>query len=177
MVAEALVARWRLGRLTDRFKGRIAEGRLTRDSVAGEGEVEGEVEGAPRVLRVAVLCPQTYYNEAGRSVGPARGAFKLPLERVLVIHDEIELAFGDVRTRWGGGLAGNNGLKSIRSELGSAEFTRVRVGVGRPPSSDPETVSAYVLGRFREGNERVQELIARACEEAEGAVLGDQPPG
>ena len=99
---------------------------------------------------MAVLCPQTYMNDAGRSVGPARGAFKLPLERVLVVHDEIDLPFGEVRTRRGGGLAGHNGLKSIRRELGGADFMRVRVGVGRPDSTDPEIVSAYVLGRFRE---------------------------
>jgi PTH1 family peptidyl-tRNA hydrolase len=124
--------------------------------------------GAPRV---AVLCPQTFYNEAGRSVGPARGSFKLPLERVLVVHDEIDLPFADVRTRLGGGLAGNNGLKSIKRELGGADFMRVRVGVGRPDSTDPEIVSAYVLGRFRESREQVAELVERACEHVERAVL------
>ena len=86
---------------------------------------------------MAVLCPQTYYNDAGRSVGPARGSYKLDLDRVLVVHDEIDLPFGDVRARLGGGLAGNNGLKSIRRELGSADFMRVRVGIGRPDSTDP----------------------------------------
>ena len=86
---------------------------------------------------MAVLCPQTYMNDAGRSVGPARGAFKLPLERVLVVHDEIDLPFGEVRTRLGGGLAGHNGLKSLKRELGGADFMRVRVGVGRPDSTRP----------------------------------------
>jgi len=76
-----------------------------------------------------------------------------------------------VRARTGGGLAGHNGLRSIRRELGSAEFTRVRVGVGRPDSTDPEIVSAYVLGRFAEGQEQVQELVERACEEVEHVVL------
>ncbi len=79
---------------------------------------------------MAVLCPQTYMNESGRSVGPARGSFKLAVERVLVVYDEIDLPFGEIRTRVGGGLAGHNGLKSIRRELGSADFARVRVGVG-----------------------------------------------
>ena len=74
----------------------------------------------------------------------------LPLERVLVIHDEIDLPFGEVRTRVGGGLAGHNGLKSLKRELGGRDFARVRVGVGRPDSTDPEIVAAYVLGRFRE---------------------------
>src|SRR5271169_444964 len=101
-------------------------------------------------------------NDAGRSAGPARGASKLPLERVLVVHDEIDLPFGEVRVRTGGGLAGHNGLKSIKRELGSADFIRVRVGVGRPDSTDPEIVSAYVLGRFREGEAQVGELIERA---------------
>jgi peptidyl-tRNA hydrolase, PTH1 family len=122
---------------------------------------------------VAILCPQTYMNEAGRSVGPARGAYKLPLERVLVVHDEIDLPFGEVRSRLGGGLAGHNGLKSVKRGLGSAEFMRVRVGVGRPASTDPEIVSAYVLGRFGEPAEEVRELIAQACREVERVVLGE----
>jgi PTH1 family peptidyl-tRNA hydrolase len=154
MVADRLVERWELGRPKDRFRGRLAEGRA----------------GASRV---AMLWPQTYMNDAGRSVGPARGSFKLPLERVLVVHDEIDLPFGDVRTRLGGGLAGHNGLKSIKRELGSADFMRVRVGVGRPASTDPEIVSAYVLGRFRESSSEVSDLIDRACEAVERVVLGE----
>jgi len=127
---------------------------------------------------VAVLCPQTYMNDAGRSVGPARGTFRLALERVVVVHDEIDLPFGEVRTRTGGGLAGHNGLKSIKRELGGADFVRVRVGVGRPGSTDPEVVSAYVLGRFREDQAEVSELVERAGEQVERLVLGqDSPPG
>jgi PTH1 family peptidyl-tRNA hydrolase len=84
---------------------------------------------------VAVLCPHTYMNEAGRSVGPARGAYKLALERVLVVHDEIDLPFGQVRTRTGGGLAGHNGLKSIKRELGGAEFVLFRSMNSVEPSS------------------------------------------
>jgi PTH1 family peptidyl-tRNA hydrolase len=141
-------------------------------AAAGDG---GSAAGAPLGAdgpRVAVLCPQTYMNDAGRSVGPARGAFKLPLERVLVVHDEIDLPFGEVRTRVGGGLAGHNGLKSLKRELGGADFTRVRVGVGRPDSTDPEIVSAYVLGRFRQDREQVRELVERASEQVERVVLG-----
>ncbi len=126
--------------------------------------------------RVAVLCPQTYMNDVGRSVGPARGALKLPLERVLVVHDEIDLPFGDVRTRLGGGLAGHNGLKSLKRELGGADFMRVRVGVGRPDSTDPEIVSAYVLGRFREDAAQVAELVDRAVEHAQRVVLAEAVP-
>ena len=93
-------------------------------------------------------------NEAGRSVGPARGSYKLALDRVLVMHDEIDLPFGDIRVRLGGGLAGHNGLKSLKRELGGADFQRVRVGVGRPDTTDPEIVSAHVLGKWRESAAR-----------------------
>jgi PTH1 family peptidyl-tRNA hydrolase len=78
-----------------------------------------------------------------------------------------------VRTQRGGGLAGHNGLKSLKRELGGADFLRVRVGVGRPESTDPEIVSAYVLGRFREDDAQVKDLIDRACEQVEAVVLGD----
>jgi PTH1 family peptidyl-tRNA hydrolase len=159
MVADALSERWQLPRPRDRFNGRISEGRIDA--------------GGPRV---AVLHPQTYMNDAGRSVGPARGSYKLPLERVLVIHDEIDLPFGEVRTRLGGGLAGHNGLKSLRRELGGADFMRVRVGVGRPDSTDPERVSAYVLGRFAEPPGEVQAVVERARDAAEGVVLGSPAP-
>jgi PTH1 family peptidyl-tRNA hydrolase len=110
-------------------------------------------------------------NEAGRAVGPARGHFKLPLERVLVIHDEIDLPFGRIETRVGGGLAGHNGLKSLKLELGGGDFNRVRVGVGRPDSTDPEIVSAHVLGRFREPKDEVRDLIASGADAAERTVL------
>jgi PTH1 family peptidyl-tRNA hydrolase len=169
MVAAELVERWQLGKARQRFRGQIVEGRV------GGPAAGGPAGQAPR--RVALLCPQTYMNDAGRSVGPARGAYKLALGRVLVVHDEIDLPFGEVRARLGGGLAGHNGLKSIKRELGSGEFTRVRVGVGRPESSDPEIVSAYVLGRFRESREQVEELIGRACEQVERIVLEEDVPG
>jgi PTH1 family peptidyl-tRNA hydrolase len=171
MVAEALVERWGLGRGKERFRGRIAEGRAAGGGPAATGAIDVGSPGA-KGPRVAVLCPQTYMNDAGRSVGPARGAFKLALERVVVVHDEIDLPFGEVRTRTGGGLAGHNGLKSIKRELGSGDFVRVRVGVGRPDSTDPEIVSAYVLGRFRESDAQVEDLLARASEQVEHAVLG-----
>jgi len=160
-VAETLASRWGLARGKNRFRGRIRQGR------AGGPGLEG---GRPPA--VAVLCPQTYMNDAGRSVGPARGAFKLPLDRVLVIHDEIDLPFGVLQLRKGGGLAGHNGLKSIKQALGSADFMRLRIGVGRPPSSDPEAVSAYVLGRFAESEQEVRDVIEAACDEVERAVLG-----
>jgi PTH1 family peptidyl-tRNA hydrolase len=120
---------------------------------------------------VAVLKPQTYMNEAGRSVGPARGAYKLGLDRLLVIHDEIDLPFGEIRVRQGGGLAGHNGLKSLKRELGGTDFHRVRIGVGRPDTTDPDLVAAYVLGKWRQSAGEVRDLVERACDEAERVLL------
>jgi PTH1 family peptidyl-tRNA hydrolase len=164
LVGEELAARWGLTWRRDRFRGRIADGR------AGDPG-----PGSQRPARVTLLLPQTYMNDAGRSVGPARGALKLPLERVLVVHDEIDLPFGDVRTRIGGGLAGHNGLKSLVRELGSGDFVRVRGGVGRPDSTDPDVVSAWVLGRFREPPEQVQDLVRRSADAAAEIVAGAAP--
>ena len=120
-----------------------------------------------------MLLPQTFMNEAGRSAGPARGALGVPLERILVLHDEIDLPFGEVRERLGGGLAGHNGLKSLKRELGGPDFHRVRIGVGRPDSTDPEIVSSHVLGRFSETPEEVAELVERAARAAERLVLAE----
>jgi peptidyl-tRNA hydrolase, PTH1 family len=119
---------------------------------------------------VAILLPQTQMNASGDSAGPARGSLKVPLERVIVLHDEIDLPFGDVRVRLGGGLAGHNGLKSLKRGFGDPEFWRVRVGVGRPDSTDPEIVAAYVLGRFREPRDEVAALVARAADETETLI-------
>ncbi len=152
-MANELSRRWDLPRARERFRGRIAEGR-TRP-------------GGPRV---AILLPQTYMNESGTSVGPARGQLRVPLERVIALHDEIDLPFGEIRSKLGGGVAGHNGLKSMRDGLGSADFWRVRVGVGRPDTTDPEIVSAHVLGRFDEPADAVTALIAAAAAEAERLV-------
>ncbi len=156
-VAEALIERWDLGKPKKKYQGLLAEGR------GGVG---------PDAPRVAVLLPQTYMNEAGRSAGPARGAYRVELDRVLVLHDEIDLRFADIRPRLGGGLAGHNGLKSLKAHLGSPDFARVRIGVGRPDSTDPEVVSSWVLGRFSEPAAEVRDLIDRARDMAEDVVLG-----
>jgi PTH1 family peptidyl-tRNA hydrolase len=120
---------------------------------------------------VAVLLPQTFMNESGRSAGPARGAYKLDLDHLVAVHDEIDLPFGDIRPRLGGGLAGHNGLKSLRRELGSPDFQRVRVGVGRPDSTDPEIVSSYVLGSCRPPPAAGRDLGGRAPDEVERLVM------
>jgi PTH1 family peptidyl-tRNA hydrolase len=117
-----------------------------------------------------VLLPQTFMNASGDAAGPARGSLKVPLERVVVVHDEIDLPFGEVQVRQGGGLAGHNGLKSLKKGFGDAEFWRVRVGVGRPDSTDPEVVAGYVLSRFREPRAEVEALVAAAAGETERLV-------
>jgi PTH1 family peptidyl-tRNA hydrolase len=155
-IARLLIERWRLPRPKEKYRGLLTEGRT-----------------GPGGPRVAVLMPQTFMNDAGRSVGPARGAFKVPLERLLVLHDEIDLPFGEIRVRVGGGLAGHNGLKSLKEGLGSADFARVRAGVGRPDTTDPDRVAAYVLSRFREPRDEVAELIERAADAAERFIDSD----
>ena len=153
-MAEELSRRWELPKAKKKFAGELAEGRT-----------------GPGGPRVAVLRPQTYMNEAGRSVGPARGSFKLDLDRLVVVHDEIDLPFGDIRVRLGGGLAGHNGLKSLKRELGGVDFQRVRVGVGRPDSTDPDIVAAYVLGKWRQPSAEVADLVGRAADEVERLVV------
>ena len=152
-VAALAAERWDLGKARKRYAGLYSDGRVG--------------PGAPRV---GVLLPQTFMNDAGRSVGPARGALGVPRERIVVVHDEIDLPFGETQVRQGGGLAGHNGLKSLKRELGGDDFRRVRVGVGRPDSTDPEVVSKYVLGRFQESDEEVRGLIERAADELDRLV-------
>jgi PTH1 family peptidyl-tRNA hydrolase len=154
-VAALAAERWGLPRARKKYGGLITDGR------AGPG--------GPRV---AVLLPQTYMNESGTAVGPARGALGVPLERVVAVHDEIDLPFGRIEVRLGGGLAGHNGLKSLKQGLGSADFRRVRVGVGRPKTTDPEIVSAHVLGRFSEPPAEVRALVERAADELDRLVTG-----
>jgi peptidyl-tRNA hydrolase, PTH1 family len=163
-VAQRLNERWDLGKPKSRYRGLLTEGPVRIDPAANPAR--------PPAIRVAILMPQTYMNEAGKSVGPARGELRVDLDHLLVIHDEIDLPFGDIRTRLGGGLAGHNGLKSLKASLGSADFHRVRVGVGRPPTTDPDRVAAYVLGKFREPKADVEALIDAAADAAEKVVEG-----
>ena len=153
-VAAELTKRWSLPKAKERFGGSITQGAVS--AVAG--------------ARVAVICPETFMNRAGECVGPARGSLKVPLDRVIVCHDEIDLGFGEVKTKFDGGSAGHNGLKSLSDGLGGDGFWRVRAGVGRPESTDPETVSAWVLGRFSESPEQVESLVAAAADAVEGLI-------
>ena len=152
-VAAELSRRWQLPGAKKRYGGLITEG---RSGVGGP--------------RVAILLPQTFMNESGSAAGPARGELGVPLDQVIALHDEIDLPFGEVRSKLGGGVAGHNGLNSLEEGLGGTDFWRVRGGVGRPDSTDPEIVSNHVLSRFREPDDQVRALIGAAADEAERVV-------
>lgn len=119
--------------------------------------------------RVALLTPQTYMNESGRSVGAAARFFKLPPERLLVVHDEVDLDLGRLQARMGGGLAGHNGLRSVAQHLRTPEFMRLRVGVGRPERGDPRPVADWVLTPFPPEVD-VEALVARGADAVETVV-------
>jgi PTH1 family peptidyl-tRNA hydrolase len=156
MVLDELERRWDLKRDRKlRFKSQVAEGRT-----------------APGGPRVALLWPQTFMNLIGEAASPARGAYKVDVDHVLAIHDEIDLKFGDLRARMGGGLAGHNGLKSMKAQLGTADFGRIRIGVSRPDTTDPEIVSAWVLGRFSEPPAEVARLVSDAADLVESVIDG-----
>lgn len=103
-----------------------------------------------------VLKPMTFMNESGKSVGPMAHFFSLEPQEILVVHDDLELPFGSVKLQRGGGLGGHNGLKSIREHLGSTDFLRLRIGIGRPQRG---TVASFVLSRFSEIEEAKLPLI------------------
>jgi PTH1 family peptidyl-tRNA hydrolase len=116
--------------------------------------------------RVALLKPETYMNESGRSVGAAARFYKLEPDAVLVVHDEIDLELGRLQARRGGGLAGHNGLRSIASHLGSQDFLRLRVGVGRPGRGDQRRPADHVLSSFSP-DEDPDALVGRAADAVE----------
>ena len=146
MVADEL-ARRHGGSFRSKFSGRVAEVR------AGE-------------KRLALLKPETFMNESGRSVGAAGRFFKVPPEQILLVHDDVDLEEGRLQARRGGGLAGHNGLRSIAQHLGTNDFLRLRVGVGRPERGDRRPVADYVLSPF-DPHVDVDELVARAADAVE----------
>ena len=141
------VARRHGGSWRSKFSGSLAEVRL------------GD-------LRLALLKPETYMNDSGRSVGAAVRFFKVEPEQVLVAHDDVDLEAGRLQARAGGGLAGHNGLRSLAQHLGSQEFLRLRIGVGRPGRGDPRPVADWVLSPFSP-DEDAEALIARAADAVE----------
>jgi PTH1 family peptidyl-tRNA hydrolase len=130
-----------------KFSGRLAEIRLD-------------------VVRLALLKPETFMNESGRSVAAACAFFKLPVEQILVVHDEVDLETGRLQVRAGGGLAGHNGLRSVARSLGSQEFLRLRVGVGRPQRGDPRPVADHVLSPFAPEDDSAA-IVGRAADAVE----------
>jgi PTH1 family peptidyl-tRNA hydrolase len=149
MVADEL-ARRHSGSFRSKFSGRLAELRL-------------------HDARIAALKPETYMNESGRSIAAAARFFKVVPERVLVVHDDVDLPTGRLQARLGGGLAGHNGLRSISQALGTSEFERLRIGVGRPERGDPRPVADYVLSPFAPEDD-VEEIVGRACDAVESLV-------
>src|SRR5205814_6373928 len=146
LVADEL-ARRHGGSFRSKFSGRVAEVRL------------GD-------LRLALLKPETYMNESGRSVGAAARFYKVPPEQTLLVHDDVDLEEGRLQARLGGGLAGHNGLRSIAQHLGTNDFLRLRIGVGRPGRGDSRSVADYVLSPF-DPHVDVDELVARAADAVE----------
>jgi peptidyl-tRNA hydrolase, PTH1 family len=119
--------------------------------------------------KLALLKPETYMNESGRSVGAAARFFKVEPEQVLVVHDDVDLDPGRLQARAGGGLAGHNGLRSLAQHLGSQEFERLRIGVGRPGRGDPRSVADYVLSPFAPEDD-ADALVSRAADAVEAVV-------
>ena len=146
MVVDELAGRHG-GSFRSKFSGRLAEIRL------------GD-------LRLALLEPETYMNVSGRSLGAAARFFKTPVESIAVVHDDVDLAPGRLQARLGGGLAGHNGLRSVAAALGSQDFLRLRVGVGRPGRGDRRDVADGVLSQF-EPEEDAEALVARAADAVE----------
>ena len=149
MVTDRLAREWSLG-WRSKFSGRVAEGR------------DGDT-------RLALLQPQTYMNLSGQSVAAALRFYKLEPDALVVVHDEIDLGLGDVRAKWGGGLAGHNGLRSLRESLGTADFARVRIGVGRPERGERQPVADWVLRPFPPDVD-VEALVARGADCARAVV-------
>ena len=127
-------------------------------TLLAEGMLEGE--------KVAVARPTSYMNESGRHVRALLDFYKTPLDRFILVQDEIDIPFGDVRLKQGGGTAGHNGLKSVAEHLRSKDFLRIRVGVGRPSGS--KAAAGHVLQKFS-GSERAElpDLIERGAEAVE----------
>jgi PTH1 family peptidyl-tRNA hydrolase len=119
--------------------------------------------------RLALVKPETYMNESGRSIAAAARFFKVPAEAILVVHDDVDLEEGRLQARLGGGLAGHNGLRSIAQALGSQEFLRLRIGVGRPGRGDRRSVADYVLAPFAPETD-VDAIVARPADAVESVV-------
>jgi PTH1 family peptidyl-tRNA hydrolase len=135
------------------------------------GSFKGKFRGRVTDVRVGdaklvLLKPETYMNESGASIQAASAFYKTPADQVIVVHDEVDLETARLQARLGGGLAGHNGLRSIAQRLGSPDFLRLRVGVGRPGRGDPRPVVDYVLSPFAPEDD-VEAIVARAADAVE----------
>ena len=120
---------------------------------------------------IVLLEPMTFMNLSGSSVQPAMAFLKVPVEDVVVLHDELDLPFGDVRVKVGGGHAGHNGLRSIIERASSPNFVRVRIGIGRPPPGFPGDVADYVLSGFDPAEKaELTDIVSRAVSAAKGVL-------
>ena len=148
----------------------VADELARRHGGSWRGKFSGELsEVRADGIRLALLKPQTYMNESGRSVGAAARFFKVEPEALIVVHDDVDLASGRVQVRLGGGLAGHNGLRSVAQQLGTSEFGRVRIGVGRPERGDQRPVADFVLSPFPPEVD-VEALVARAADAVESVA-------
>jgi peptidyl-tRNA hydrolase, PTH1 family len=145
------IARRRDASFKSKFNGRIGETRFDQS-------------------RVALLKPETYMNESGRSISAAARYYKVDPEGVLVVHDDVDLELGRLQARAGGGLAGHNGLRSIAQALGTPDFLRLRIGVGRPGRGDQRDVADFVLAPFEPHDDR-EGVVLRAADAVETVVV------
>ncbi len=173
-----------LGNPGSRYAGtRHNAGEMVVDEVArrlGAGRAVTRYGGRLREARgpsgpVALLVPLTYMNDSGDAVGPAAGSLRAAPGQVLVVHDELDLPFGAVRGKVGGGVGGHNGLRSVTRGLGGPGFARIRLGVGKPPPDFRGDGADWVLMRFTEPAEEVEAMIRRGADMVE-AVLADGMP-
>jgi PTH1 family peptidyl-tRNA hydrolase len=138
-----------------------------RTDVRWHGKFSGQLaEVRVDGLRLALLKPETFMNDSGRSVAAAARFFKVEPEAMLVIHDDVDLEPGRLQARAGGGLAGHNGLRSLAQALGTQEFLRLRIGVGRPGRGDPRSVADYVLSPFG-AEQDAESLVSRSADAVE----------
>jgi PTH1 family peptidyl-tRNA hydrolase len=119
--------------------------------------------------KLALLKPETFMNDSGRSVAAAARFFKVEPESLLIVHDDVDLEAARLQARAGGGLAGHNGLRSLAQTLGTQDFLRLRIGVGRPGRGDPRSVADYVLSDFS-AEEDASVIVARAADAVESLV-------
>lgn len=133
--------------------------------------LEGRLGGIPG-HRLVLAKPMTYMNESGGSVSSVRDFYKIPPEQIVVIHDELDIPFGALRLKRGGGDNGHNGLRSVTRSLGTREYLRVRFGIGRPPGR--QDAAEFVLRDFSAAERKeLPFLIDRAADSVESLLLGD----